>query len=70
MFFGYSWVSWIISALAAVFVFLLLMWLVPLFLNAVGLAPPHILVVLFSALVALGVLFNESVRGSLARRVP
>lgn len=68
MFFGYSWISWLISALAAVFVFLLLMWLVPLLLVAVGLAPPHVLVVLFCALIALGVLFNGSWRGSLGRR--
>lgn len=68
MLFGSSWVSWLISALAAVFVFLLLMWLLPLLLSAVGLAPPHVLVVLFSALVALGVLFNGSLRGALPRR--
>lgn len=67
MFFGSSWISWLISALAAVFIFLLAMWLVPLLLDAVGLAPPHILVVLFSALLALGVLFNGSLRGQIGR---
>ena len=58
MLFGYSWLGWIIAAVAAVFVFLLLMWLIPLLCAAVGLVPPHIIVVLFCLLVALGVLFG------------
>jgi hypothetical protein len=65
MFYGYSWISWLISVLAAIFVFLLLMWLIPLLLGLIPLYPPHVLVVLFCALVALGVLFNNSWRGRL-----
>jgi high-affinity Fe2+/Pb2+ permease len=56
MLWGYSWLGWIISAIAAVFVFLLLKWLIPLLCAAVGLAPPEILITLFCLLVALCVL--------------
>ncbi len=56
MLFGYSLLGWLIAAIAAILVFLVLRWLIPLLMAAVGLAVPDIIVVLFCALVALCVL--------------
>jgi pilus assembly protein TadC len=66
---GNSWVGWILSPILAVFVFLVLMWLVPLLAALVGLAIPHVIVVLGCLLVAAFVLFNGYWRGRLGTRV-
>ena len=56
MLFGYSWLGWLIAAVAALLVFFVLRWLIPLLLAAVGLAVPDIVVLLFCVLIALCVL--------------
>lgn len=65
---GNSWVSWLVSALLAVFTFLVLMWLIPLLAGLVGLEIPHVILVLFCLIAALLVLFNGYWRGRLGPR--
>lgn len=59
MLFGDTIISWIIRLIAAVFVFFLLDWALPLLLAALTLSPPHILVTLVCLLAAALVLFSR-----------
>lgn len=59
MLFGDSIISWIIRLIAAVFVFFLLAWVLPLLLAALTLSPPPILITLVCLLAAALVLFSR-----------
>lgn len=63
MLFGDSLIGWVIRLIAAVFVYFLLAWALPLLLAALTLEPPHILVVLVCLLVAAVVLFSRWTSG-------
>jgi hypothetical protein len=65
MLFGDSIISWVIRLIAAVFVFFLLAWALPLLLAALTLRPPQILITLVCLLAAALVLFSRSWTGRL-----
>lgn len=59
MLFGDTIGGWIIRLIAAVFVYFLLAWVLPLLLAALTLSPPHVLVTLVCLLAAALVLFSR-----------
>jgi hypothetical protein len=70
VFMGGGLIGWLFRAVVAVFVFLLLRWLIPLLAGLVGLSIPEVLVVLFCAVVALAILFYPYLAGYSRARTP
>ena len=61
--FGDTLSHWIIRIVCAIFAFLLIMWLIPAWFNAISFPVPHNIVEVFAVLVALLILFANWVPG-------